>query len=77
MVSNQIPPLDGISLASNYTVRNLGVINFDQNLSFNVHFKQLYRNAFLHLCNITKISLIIRQFQINTIQSVPRHPPYF
>ena len=50
--------LDGITLASSTTVRNLGVI-FDQDLSFNSHIKQTSRTAFFHLRNITKIRRIL------------------
>ena len=50
--------LDGITLASSTTVRNLGVI-FDQDLSFHSHIKQTSRTAFFHLRNITKIRRIL------------------
>uniref|UniRef100_A0A668VFS2 Cyclic nucleotide-binding domain-containing protein n=1 Tax=Oreochromis aureus TaxID=47969 RepID=A0A668VFS2_OREAU len=50
MVSKQILTLDGITLASSNTVRNLGVI-FDQDMSFNAHIKQICRAAFLHVHN--------------------------
>ena len=53
-MSTHIATLDGITLASSTTVRNLGVI-FDQDLSFNSHIKQTSRTAFFHLRNITKI----------------------
>ena len=39
-LSSNIVNLDGITLASSTTVRNLGVI-FDQDLSFNSHVKQI------------------------------------
>ena len=52
--------LDGISLASITTVRNLGVI-FDQNLSFDAHIKQVSWTAFFHLRNIAKIRNILSQ----------------
>ncbi|XP_059203563.1 uncharacterized protein LOC131982996 [Centropristis striata] len=52
--------IDGITLASNTTVRDLGVI-FDQDLSFNSHIKQTSRTAFFHLRNITKIRHILSQ----------------
>ena len=55
-----IVTLDGISLASSSTVRNLGVI-FDQNLSFDSHIKQVSRTAFFHLRNIVKIRNILSQ----------------
>ena len=38
-MSTDIATLDGITLASSTTVRNLGVV-FDQDLSFNSHIKQ-------------------------------------
>ncbi|XP_030580839.1 uncharacterized protein LOC115777144, partial [Archocentrus centrarchus] len=60
MVSNQILTLDGITLASSNTERNLGVI-FDQDMSFNAHIKQICRTAFLHLRNISKIRNILSQ----------------
>ena len=52
-LSNDISALDDIALASNETVRNLGVI-FDPDLSFNSHLKQISRTAFFHLHNILK-----------------------
>ena len=60
MMSNHIVTLDGISLASSTTARNLGVI-FDQDLSFNSHIKQISRTAFFHLRNIAKIRSILSQ----------------
>ncbi|TWW80159.1 hypothetical protein D4764_10G0011890 [Takifugu flavidus] len=50
--------LDGISLTSSLSVRNLGV-TFDQNLSFNSHIKLVSRSAFFHLRNITKIRKLL------------------
>ena len=50
-LSNDIAALDDIALASNETVRNLGVI-FDPDLSFNSHLKQISRTAFFLLRNI-------------------------
>ena len=50
-LSNDIAALDNIALASNETVRNLGVI-FDPDLSFSSHLKQISRTAFFHLRNI-------------------------
>ena len=55
-MSTHIATLDGITLASSTTVRNLGVV-FDQDLSFNSHIKQTSR-TFFHLRNITKIRRI-------------------
>ncbi|XP_056887154.1 uncharacterized protein LOC130524745 [Takifugu flavidus] len=52
------PALDGISLTSSLSVRNLGV-TFDQNLSFNSHIKLVSRSAFFHLRNITKIRKLL------------------
>ncbi|XP_028272704.1 uncharacterized protein LOC114443000 [Parambassis ranga] len=52
--------LDGITLASSTTVRNLGVI-FDQDMSFVSHIKQVSRTTFFHLRNITKIRSILSQ----------------
>uniref|UniRef100_A0A669EKP4 Reverse transcriptase domain-containing protein n=1 Tax=Oreochromis niloticus TaxID=8128 RepID=A0A669EKP4_ORENI len=60
MVSKQILTLDGITLASSNTVRNLGVI-FDQDISFNAHIKQICKTAFFHLRNISKIRNILSQ----------------
>ncbi|XP_072251173.1 uncharacterized protein [Leuresthes tenuis] len=59
-LSSYIVTLDGISLASSSTVRNLGVI-FDQNLSFDAHIKLVSRTAFFHLRNIAKIRNILSQ----------------
>ena len=47
-LSNDIATLDGITLASSSTVRNLGVI-FDQDMSFNSHINQISRTAFFPL----------------------------
>ncbi|TWW54029.1 hypothetical protein D4764_0190140 [Takifugu flavidus] len=52
--------LDGISLTSSLSVRNLGV-TFDQNLSFNSHIKLVSRSAFFHLRNISKIRKLLMQ----------------
>ena len=59
-LSSNIVNLDGITLASSTTVRNLGVI-FDQDLSFNSYVKQISRTAFFHLRNIAKIRHILSQ----------------
>ncbi|XP_051799606.1 uncharacterized protein LOC127532288 [Acanthochromis polyacanthus] len=59
-LSKQIVTLDGITLASSTTVRNLGVI-FDQDMSFNSHIKQVCRTSFFHLRNIVKIRNILSQ----------------
>ena len=57
-MSSYIVTLDGISLASSPTVRNLGVIS-DQDLSSDSHIKQ--GSAFFHLRNIVKIRNILSQ----------------
>ena len=59
-LSNDITTLDGITVASSSTVRNLGVM-FDQDMSFNSHIKQISRTAFFHLRNISKIRHILSQ----------------
>ena len=59
-LSNDIAALDDIALASNETVRNLGVI-FDPDLSFDLHLKQISRTAFFHLRNISKIWNVLTQ----------------
>ena len=59
-LSNDIATLDGITLASSTTVRNLGVI-FDQEMTFNSHIKQISKTAFFHLRNIAKIRRILSQ----------------
>ena len=59
-LSNDIAALDDIALASNETVRNLGVI-FDPDLSFDLHWKQISRTAFFHLRNISKIRNVLTQ----------------
>ncbi|CAJ1063628.1 galanin receptor type 1b isoform X2 [Xyrichtys novacula] len=58
--SSNLATFDGISLASNPTVRNLGVV-FDQDLSFSSHIQQISRTAFFHLRNISKIRRILSQ----------------
>ena len=52
--------LDGVSLATSSTVRNLEVL-FDQDMSFDAHIKQVSRTAFFHLRNIVKIINILSQ----------------
>uniref|UniRef100_A0A674MAK8 Reverse transcriptase domain-containing protein n=1 Tax=Takifugu rubripes TaxID=31033 RepID=A0A674MAK8_TAKRU len=56
--SENIITLDGVSLTSSLSVRNLGV-TFDQNLSFNSHIKTISRGAFFHLWNITRIRKLL------------------
>ncbi|XP_054875006.1 uncharacterized protein LOC129350900 [Amphiprion ocellaris] len=60
LLSKHIATLDGITLASSTTVRNLGVI-FDQDMSFNSHIKQICRTSFFHLRNTVKIRNILSQ----------------
>ena len=59
-LSNDIAALDDIALASNETVRNLGVI-FEPDLSFNSSLKQISRTAFFHLRHIKIISHVLSQ----------------
>ena len=59
-LSHNIATLEGFTLTSSTTVRNLGVI-FDQDMSFNFHIKQISRTAFFHLRNIAKIRHILSQ----------------
>ena len=59
-LSNHVVSLDGITLASSTTVKNLGVI-FDEDMSFKCHIKQVTRTAFFHLRNIIKIRNILSQ----------------
>ena len=65
-LSNDIAALDDIALASNETVRNLGVI-FDPDLSFDSHLKQISRTAFFHLRNISKIRHVLSQKDAETL----------
>ena len=58
MVSDNIISLDDISLSSNSSVRNLGVI-IDQDLSFKAHISQACKTAFFHLRNIARIRNIL------------------
>uniref|UniRef100_A0A3B3B7H9 Reverse transcriptase domain-containing protein n=1 Tax=Oryzias melastigma TaxID=30732 RepID=A0A3B3B7H9_ORYME len=53
-LSDQIVSLDGVNVASNSSVRNLGVL-FDQDLSFKAHISQACKTAFFHLRNIARI----------------------
>ncbi|TWW62918.1 Fibroblast growth factor 17 [Takifugu flavidus] len=57
--------LDGISLTSSLSVRNLEV-TFDQNLSFNSHIKLVSRSAFFHLRNIRKIRKLLTHHDAET-----------
>ncbi len=47
--------LDGCSLNSSTSVRNLGVLCFDSNLSFDSHVSSICKTAFFHLKNISKL----------------------
>ena len=60
VLSNHLLSLDGISVASSSTVKNLGVI-FDEDISFSSHIKQTSRTAFFHLRNIAKIRHFLSQ----------------
>ncbi len=46
--------LDGCSVDSSSSVRNLGVL-FDNNLSFDSHVSSICKTAFFHLKNISKL----------------------
>ncbi len=46
--------LDGCSVDSSSSVRNLGVL-FDSNLSFDSHISSICKTAFFHLKNISKL----------------------
>ncbi len=46
--------LDGCSVDSSSSVRNLGVL-FDSNLSFDSHVSSICKNSFFHLKNISKL----------------------
>ncbi len=46
--------LDGCSLDSSSSVRNLGVLS-DSNLSFDSHISSIWKTAFFHLKNISKL----------------------
>ena len=52
--------LDGITITSRATVKNLGV-TFDQDMSFQSHIKQITKIAFFHLRNIAKVRHILSQ----------------
>ncbi|TWW71434.1 putative RNA-directed DNA polymerase from transposon BS [Takifugu flavidus] len=67
--------LDGISLTSSLSVRNLGV-TFDQNLSFNSHIKLVSRSAFFHLRNITKIRKLLTHHYAEKSSEAELHPTW-
>ncbi len=46
--------LDGCSLDSSSSVRNLGVL-FDSNLYFEIHISSICKTAFFHLKNISNL----------------------
>ncbi len=50
--------LDGCSLDSSSSVRNIGVL-FDSNLSFDSHISSICKTAFFHLKNISKLRPIL------------------
>ncbi len=50
--------LDGCSLDSSSSVRNLGVL-FDFNLSFDSHVSSIFKTACFHLKNISKLRSIL------------------
>ncbi len=50
--------LDGCSLDSSSSVRNLDVL-FDSNLSFDSHVSSICKTAFFHLKNISKLRPIL------------------
>ncbi len=50
--------LDGCSVNSFSSVRNLGVL-FDNNLSFESHISSIYKTVFFHLKNISKLRLML------------------
>ncbi len=51
--------LDGCSLDSSSSVRNLGVL-FDSNLSFDSHVSSICKTAFFHLKYISKLRPIVK-----------------
>ncbi len=50
--------LDGCSIDSSSSVRNLGVL-FDSNLSFDSHVSSICKTAFFHLKNISKLRTML------------------
>ncbi|XP_068609656.1 uncharacterized protein, partial [Brachionichthys hirsutus] len=52
--SSVVVELDGVSVSTSTTAKNLGVI-FDQDLSFQSQIKHISRTAFFHLRNISKV----------------------
>ena len=54
--------LDGCTVVSNKTVKDLGVTP-DHDLSFDEHIKNVLRTAFLHLRNIAKIRNVLSKIK--------------
>ncbi|ROI16503.1 Activin receptor type-1C [Anabarilius grahami] len=52
---------DGCSVKSSSSVRNLGVL-FDTNLSFESHVSSIYKTAFFHFKNISKLSELLMHY---------------
>ncbi len=58
--------LDGCSVNSLSSVRNLGVL-FDSNLSFKKHFSSICKTAFFHLKNISKLQPMLSMSNAETL----------
>uniref|UniRef100_A0A674NLG0 Reverse transcriptase domain-containing protein n=1 Tax=Takifugu rubripes TaxID=31033 RepID=A0A674NLG0_TAKRU len=65
--------LDGISLTSSLSVRNLGV-TFDQNLSFNSHIKLVSRKQFNPMTQYSGVYVALQLPLANTIRSDAGRP---
>jgi len=63
-LSGDVVPVDGIALASNTTVKNLGVI-LVRDLSFHSHVKQISRTAFFHLHYFKNQADLLKKMQKN------------
>ena len=57
-LSSHLPTLDGISLTSNTSIKNLGVI-INQDLLLDSHIKQISKTLLFHLRNIAKIRKVL------------------
>src|SRR4029434_1648058 len=57
-LSSHLPTLDGISLTSKTSLKNLGV-TINQDLLFDSHIKQISKTSFFHLRNIAKIRKVL------------------
>src|SRR4029434_5367704 len=57
-LSSHLPTLDHISLASNTSIKNLGVC-INQDLLLDSHIKQISKTSFFHLRNIAKIRKVL------------------